>query len=257
MKITSIQKFMLALLILLMPSITFSQKVWTVETVPNTRLHGDNIHVSDPDNLLSDSCEMKINEALSSIREKADVFLVALNSIGENTIESFASDLFNTWGIGDSRTDNGVLMLLVMDKHKFRLEVGYGVESTLTDMKCRDITENYIIPYFRHDDYEGGLRSGVAEMLIVFGNAVPDGFVSPMPVEKETPGWIIILIFVGGIVLFVLIVLGLDKLLRSGGGGGSSYSSSDSYSSWSSSSSSSGGSFGGGRSGGGGYTGSW
>lgn len=185
MKTASKRNLLLALLILLLPWSTFAQRKWTVNAVPNTRLESNSIHVSDPDDFISDSCEMSINTALCSIQDKADVFLVVLGSIGDATPEKFSSLLFERWGIGNAETNNGVLMLLVMDIHKFRFEVGYGAEAVLTDYVCRDITENAIIPYFRNDDYEGGLCSGVAQVVEKFGGEIPVGFVSVLP-EKTT-----------------------------------------------------------------------
>ncbi len=72
----------------------FAQKSWTVSTVPNTRLQGNEIHVSDPDGYLSDSIEMTINTALCAIRDTADVFVVTLTSIGEAEPKHFATELF-------------------------------------------------------------------------------------------------------------------------------------------------------------------
>lgn len=266
-------KIILAFLMLLMPFTSFAQIVWTVETVPNTRLKGKSIHVSDPDDLISDSCEMKINKALCTIQDEADVFLVVLNSIGNTSIETFASDLFNVWGIGDAETNNGVLMLLVKDSRKFRIEVGYGVEDVLTDYRCYEITEGHIIPYLKNYDFEGGLLSGVSEMMIVFGGTVPDGFVPAQPIDFEnndnSDKWIS-RISLGIIVLpliFLFIFVPIRKRRK-----GSSYSSSGSYHSSDddydyssdddddddySSDDDDSGSFGGGSSGGGGYTGSW
>ena len=80
------------------------QKAWTVRTVPNTRLESNDIHVSDPDGFLSDSAEMNINTALCAIRDKADVFVVTLASIGDAEPRPFATELFNYWGIGDAET---------------------------------------------------------------------------------------------------------------------------------------------------------
>ena len=112
-------------LIILLMHLCFSamsQTAWTVETVPNTRLQGNDIHVSDPDGFLSDSAEMRINTALCAIRDKADVFLVTLASIGDAESKPFATELFNYWGIGDAETDNGVLLLFVEDQHSLEFE---------------------------------------------------------------------------------------------------------------------------------------
>ena len=138
-----------------------AQTVWTVGTVPNTRLESNDIHVSDPDGFLSDSAEMNINTALCAIRDKADVFVVTLSSIGDAEPKHFATELFNKWGIGDAATNNGVLLLFVEDQHALEFETGYGAEETLTDAKCQRIFTNTIVPFFKAGNYESGLCAGV------------------------------------------------------------------------------------------------
>lgn len=165
----------LILLFLLLAAGVFAQQVWTIETIPNTRLQSNAIHVSDPDGYLSDSAEMTINTALCAIRDTADVFVVTLGSIGEADPKRFATRLFNRWGIGDAGKDNGVLLLFVEDQHALEFETGYGAEETLTDAKCQQIFTHTIVPYFRAGDYEGGLCAGVASIVEVYGGEVPVG----------------------------------------------------------------------------------
>ena len=161
-----------------------AQRVWTVGTVPNTRLESDLIHVSDPDDILADSCEQLINTALNAIREQADVFVVALGSIGDADIDVFANELFNHWGIGDRRKDNGVLILLAKEQHDIKFETGYGVEEILTDARCQDIFLEYMMSYFKEDDYQSGLCAGVIQVVDVFGGEVPDGLISILPTRQ-------------------------------------------------------------------------
>ena len=175
------KKTLLLLFALLTMLSASAQKVWTVSTVPNTRLQSDDIHVSDPDGYLSDSTEMTINTALCAIRDKADVFLVTLTSIGDAETKSFATELFNYWGIGDAETDNGVLLLFVEDQHSLEFETGYGAESTLTDAKCQRIFTNTIVPFFKAGDYESGLCAGVADIVEVYGGEIPMGLKSTLP----------------------------------------------------------------------------
>ena len=163
-----------------------AQTVWTVETVPNTRLQSNDIHVSDPDGYLSDSTEMTINTALCAIRDKADVFVVTLSSVGNADTKHFATELLNYWGIGDATTNNGVLLLFVEDQRALEMETGYGVEETLTDAKCERIFTNAMAPYFRAGDYEGGLCSGVAEIVAVFGGEIPMGLVTTLPEDNSS-----------------------------------------------------------------------
>ena len=155
--------------------------IWTVRTVPNTRLKGNDIHVSDPDGYLSDSVEMTINAALCAVRDKVDVFVVTLSSIGKAEPKHFATELFNNWGIGDAETDNGVLLLFVEDQHSLEFETGYGAEETLTDSKCERIFTKTIKPFFKKGDYEGGLCAGVGEIVGVYGGEIPDGLKAALP----------------------------------------------------------------------------
>lgn len=165
-----------------------AQQVWTVRSVPNTRLESNQIHVSDPDDILSDSCEQLINTALNDIRDQADVFVVALNSIGNADIEVFANELFNDWGIGDRERNNGVLILLAKEQRELKFETGYGVEETLTDARCQRIFEDQIVPYFKEGDYQSGLCSGVTQVVEVFGGTVPDGLITTLPLKRGTDG---------------------------------------------------------------------
>lgn len=160
---------------------SFAQSPWTVQTVPNTRLESNDIHVSDPDGFLSDSAEMNINTALCAIRDQADVFVVTLASIGNSEPKHFATRLFNYWGIGDAATDNGVLLLFVEDQHALEFETGYGAEETMTDARCQRIFTQTIVPFFRAGDYEGGLCAGVADIVEVYGGTIPMGLKTTLP----------------------------------------------------------------------------
>ena len=162
---------------------------WTVRSVPNTRLEGNEIHVSDPDGYLSDSAEWFINDALGSIRDQADVFLVTLTSIGSDDPKHFATSLFNYWGIGDAATDNGVLLLFVEDQRALEFETGYGAEQTLTDARCSMIFNQTIVPYFKEGNYEGGLCAGVIDIVEVYDGAVPMGLRALTPQAEEDQGY--------------------------------------------------------------------
>lgn len=175
------RKYCLILMMMFLSVMMMAQKVWTVQTVPNTRLESNDIHVSDPDGYLSDSIETTINTTLCSIRDKADVFVVTLTSIGDADPKHFATTLFNYWGIGDAETNNGVLLLFVEDQHALEMETGYGAEETLTDAKCERIFTNSMMPYFRAGDYEGGLCNGVAEIVTVYGGDVPMALKTTLP----------------------------------------------------------------------------
>ncbi len=160
---------------------------YRVETVPNTRLQGENIHVSDPDGILSDVVKQRINASLSAIRDKADVFVVALSSIGEANPDSFATELANYWGIGDSSTNNGVLCLFVNDQRSIVLRTGLGMENILPDSKCEQIIEQKMIPSFRKGDIEGGLEAGTLEVVSVIEEHCENQALAQNKKEEDKP----------------------------------------------------------------------
>ena len=161
-----------------------AHKAWTVELVPNTRLQSNYIHVSDPDGYISEDIEMSINTALCAIRQEADVFLVALSSIGDNDPQVFRNELFNSWHIGDKDKNNGLLLLFVEDQHAFEFETGYGIEPILTDAKCFEIFNHTMKPYFKKGDYGGGMFAGVQDIVKVFGGTMPSEMVTVLPDEQ-------------------------------------------------------------------------
>ena len=66
-------------------------------------------------------------------KTKAEIVVVTVPTLGGTDIESYANELFRSWGIGDARLNNGVLLLIAKDDRAFRIEVGYGLEGAITD----------------------------------------------------------------------------------------------------------------------------
>ena len=66
-------------------------------------------------------------------KTKAEIVVVTVPTLGGTDIESYANELFRSWGIGDARMNNGVLLLIAKDDRAFRIEVGYGLEGAITD----------------------------------------------------------------------------------------------------------------------------
>lgn len=90
-----------------------------------------------------------------------EVAVVMLPSIGKEVPKSFAVDLFRKWGIGKANTDNGLLILTVMDQRRTEFEVGFGLEGILTDVVCYRIGVNEIVPSFKQGDFGGGIENAV------------------------------------------------------------------------------------------------
>ena len=126
-----------------------------------------NFYVNDYADVLSEETENYIlnsNIDLQS-KTKAQIVVVTVQSLSGQSIEEYATEIFRKFGIGDKEKNNGVLLLCSTGDRLFRIEVGYGLEGRLTDGKTGRIQDEYIIPYLKENDYDGGIRNGFTAIL--------------------------------------------------------------------------------------------
>ena len=93
------------------------------------------------------------------------VAVLILPSLEGEPLESFSHRVGTTWKLGHKGTDNGVLLLIALRERKVRIEVGYGLEGTLTDLRSVHIIRQEIVPRFRNGDLPGGIAAGVQAIL--------------------------------------------------------------------------------------------
>ncbi|HET9167415.1 MAG TPA: TPM domain-containing protein, partial [Candidatus Angelobacter sp.] len=102
------------------------------------------------------------SEAIRNISEqidrkaKAQIAVVTIHSLDGSDIESFASNLYKAWGIGPKSSNRGVLILLAIDDHRRRIEVGYGLEPILPDGKVGGFGRE-AVPLLKQGQYGPGL----------------------------------------------------------------------------------------------------
>jgi uncharacterized protein len=89
------------------------------------------------------------------------VAVLTIPTIGDEGIEEFATRVFGTWRLGQRGKDNGVLVVVVPNDRKLRIEVGYGLEGTLTDAAAGRIIRNVMTPAFKAGDFDTGVFDGV------------------------------------------------------------------------------------------------
>lgn len=143
-------------------SLSVFAQVFTVETVPNTKLV-NNSYVSDPAGILQNTTVNQINQLLGDLEKAAtaQVAVVMLPSIGEEEHVDFAQRLFRYWGIGRASNDNGLLILFIKDQRTIRFHTGYGIEGVLPDVTCRRIQQQFMVPYFKEGNYDTGMLRGI------------------------------------------------------------------------------------------------
>ena len=124
-------------------------------------------YVNDSANVLDASLENYIISTNKSLYSQtgAQIVVVTINSLEGEGLEEYANELFRQYGIGDKKKNNGVLMLLSIQDRKSRIEVGYGLEGALNDAKTGRIQDNYMIPYFKEDNWQDGIKNGYNAIL--------------------------------------------------------------------------------------------
>ncbi len=237
-----------------------------------------NGYVNDFADVLTTEQEKTLSDLVHEhrLRTSDEIAIVTVSSTAEESIEQYAVKLFEEWGIGRQDQDNGVLLLLAVSDRKLRIEVGYGLESVLTDARSARIISG-ATSRLKQQDYSGAIEQMTREILVAVENK--NQVVLSTPLEPVESGRSEFSLMIGTIVFtFLLIFLPIPIVLliakrqgkkmsfEWGSGGGSvgstssdssSSSSASSSSDYSSGSSSSSDTFSGGSSGGGGASGSW
>jgi uncharacterized protein len=222
--------------------------------------------VVDQANVISAEARRTIEPKLADLEAKSGIQLVVatVNSLEGQEIEPYANEMFRAWKLGEQAKNNGVLLLVAPKERRVRIEVGYGLEGTLTDALSKIIITNAITPRFKTGDFSDGISRGVDDIITVLTTDASEWEKRPAlrldnPAKSDPVGWVLIVIAI--IIVLLLIVspgfrwfffnVVLNVLLSSGGSGSSSGGS------FGGSSGGGGFSGGGGSSGGGGASGSW
>ena len=193
----------------------------------------------------------RIAQLINAERQKKSfqIGVLMIPTLGsDDSLEEYSLKVARQWGIGDKKKSNGVLLLIAKNDRKMRIEVGNGMEGSLTDARASQIIRNTIAPKFRSGDYAGGVEAGVKRII----DAAEGRNLSDNDIDGES---IVSMLF---IVIFITIIV--IAILKGNGSNGSRRrywwlaGGSDSGSSGSSSSD---GSFGGGGFSGGGASGGW
>ena len=126
-------------------------------------------YVNDFAHVLDQTTIAQLDNICQQLDQKAhaQIAVVTINSLDGTDIESYAVALYKQWGIGSKATDHGVLILLAVQDHKYRIEVGYGLEPILTDGKVGGFGRE-AVPLLRQNDYNGAvalMTSRVADVI--------------------------------------------------------------------------------------------
>lgn len=222
-------------------------------------------YVSDYTQTLSQNDWQTLENALADYGRKtsSQIAVVIVPTTNGEAVSSYSHNLFNQWGIGRAKENNGVLLLIAKNDRKLFIATGRGLEGALPDAIASSIIRNDITPYFKQNAYAQGIAKGLSSII-----AATQGEYAPAPVAEEDSSSTLedVLFFLFFALVIFLIFYNSQKggryisphqaerilhSARRGGFGGGFSGSSGGFSGGS------GGGFGGGSTGGGGAGGSW
>ncbi|MCL1491390.1 MAG: TPM domain-containing protein [Pseudanabaena sp. Salubria-1] len=137
-----------------------------ISDIPNPR-RVNGTWVSDVANILSADTEAHLNQRISQLvsNNGSEIAVVTLpDTTPANTVKAYATELFNTWGIGKRGFDNGVLFLVAVKERRIEIETGRGISPYIRDRQVKQIIEEMITPEFKRQNYDRGIINGVEEI---------------------------------------------------------------------------------------------
>ena len=163
--------------------------------------------------LLSGADRAALTESLAGLEAKTtnQLVVVTLKSLRGTSIEDYGYQLGRRWKIGQKDKDSGVLLIVAPNERAVRIEVGYGLEGTLTDAMTKIVIEAAILPRFRAGDFSGGIKRGVEEIVRLLSDDVKGSNAPPARPSAsgtggatgETPTWPLIVLGVAGVGLLI------------------------------------------------------
>jgi len=201
-------KQVFAFAFLLLCQVAWSQDIPAPPNPP--KLVNDFAHVMSPEEVNSLERKLVAYDDTSSTQ----IAVVTVETTGNYPIEDYARKILRNWGVGNKKTNNGIVLLVAIRDHRVRIETGYGMEGAIPDVTASHIIQDNIVPNFRADNYYKGLDEATDALIKAAAGeyTAPDDY-SNRGRKNGAP--------IGGLVaIFIIIIIILSRINRRGGGGG-------------------------------------
>jgi uncharacterized protein len=163
--------------------------------------------VVDQTGTLSSDTIASLTQTLKGLelRKGTQIAVLIVPTTAPETIEQYSIRVAEAWKIGRKKIDDGALLVVAKNDRKLRIEVGYGLEGSLTDATASRIISEIITPKFRSGDFAGGISDGVERMIsVIDGEPLPvpeptQSFGEPAHLEDLFPILLFVAVIVGGL----------------------------------------------------------
>ena len=147
--------------------------------------------ITDNAEILSQTMRRSLTDLLKAHEDSTgnQIAVLTVSTLGGESIEEYATAVFDAWKLGQKGKDNGVLIIVAPSERRMRIEVGYGLEAKLTDLLAGRIIRNIVAPRFKAGDYDGGVKEGVKAVITALeGGEVPEAGAETGPVTQTSSG---------------------------------------------------------------------
>jgi uncharacterized protein len=188
--------------------------------------------VVDQAQMFGSSEAARLSQLLRGVADHghAQIQVLTISTLAGESLESASIQVTDKWKLGQAHKDNGVLIFIVQQDRKIRIEVGQGLEGDLPDVYAKRIIEDTMKPLFRNGNYEAGTEAAILQILSYVDSEYlqqlqANGGYTVESRGHHLPSWSIIIIFLmiflGPILQFFLVRrFGLLGFLFGGWGGG-------------------------------------
>jgi uncharacterized protein len=175
--------------------------------------------IVDAANILSPVTKADLERKLADLEQKSRIQLVVATvpSLDGEEIEPYANGLFRAWKLGEAKDNNGALLLIAPKERRVRIEVGYGLEGTLTDAISSIIIANAIAPRFKAGDFNGGVTRGVDDIITTLSTDSAEW--KPKPADMRAEHEASLLDTLAPFLIFLFLMFVISRMSRRGGGG--------------------------------------
>jgi uncharacterized protein len=147
--------------------------------------------ITDNAEILSQTMRRSLTDLMKAHEDSTNnqIAVLTVTTLGGESIEEYATAVFDAWKLGQKGKDNGVLIIVAPSERRMRIEVGYGLEAKLTDLLAGRIIRNIMTPRFKAGDYDGGVEEGVKAVITALeGGEVPEAGAETGPVTQTSSG---------------------------------------------------------------------
>ena len=205
MSVGQLGRLSLALTLLLLCVV---QPVWAQEVpIPPAPTQ----YVTDTVGFLPPAVVDRLNNRLHDYEQQTQHQIIVWigSTTGDVPIEDWATRAFEKWGVGRKGLDDGLALFIMAKDRRLRIEVGYGLEGDVGDLRASRIIEEVIVPRIRAGDNAGAVEGGVEALIERIAQPQPAGAATPPAERGRTPSpmstgsWI----FLGVVAFFVLAIV--------------------------------------------------